>query len=232
VITLHTNIYVAAYRNPFLGAKMIHSLNVLSGGRVVLGVAAGYLKPEFAALGVDFDRRGELLDEALAVLDAVSGDGDVAWQGAGFSARAVRFRPLAPGGRRPPVWIGGNSTAAIRRAALYDGWAPFHTGGFARFSRTATIEADTELRPAIEFVRRLRAEAGAVGPFDVCWSHSLAREGAVSADEQCARAAELEAVGVTWLGTSLPGASRAELLERVAAFGREVISEVSQKPGE
>ena len=68
-IKLLTNVYIAAYRNPFLGAKSIQSLDVLSGGRLILGTAAGYLKPEFRALGIDFDNRGALLDEALDVLD-------------------------------------------------------------------------------------------------------------------------------------------------------------------
>ncbi|MDT5137749.1 MAG: hypothetical protein QOD58_2011, partial [Mycobacterium sp.] len=70
-IRLLTNVYIAAYRNPFLGAKAIQSLQVLSGGRLILGTAAGYLKPEFRSLGIDFDTRGALLDEALDVLAQV-----------------------------------------------------------------------------------------------------------------------------------------------------------------
>src|SRR5689334_20461350 len=73
-ILLHTNIYVAAYRNPFLSAKMVATLDTLSGGRVIFGVGAGYLTPEFAALGVPFERRGARLDRALdAIVQAWSG---------------------------------------------------------------------------------------------------------------------------------------------------------------
>jgi probable F420-dependent oxidoreductase len=223
-IKLHTNIYVAAYRNPFLGAKLVQSLDVLSGGRVVLGVAAGYLKPEFAALGVAFDRRGELLDEALAVLDAVASGTAVTWESAGFTARAVRFRPLAPSGKRPPIWIGGNSKAALRRAARYEGWSPFHTGGFAKFSRTAPIESIEDLREAIAAVRSYRDEPQADRDFDVCWSEALVGDETASVDERRSRIAELEAAGVTWTTVSLPGKTRAELLDAIAAFGRDIMS--------
>ena len=93
-VRLLTNVYIAAYRNPFLGAKSIQSLQVLSGGRLIIGTAAGYLKPEFKALGIDFDNRGALLDEALDVLDKVLTGEDVAYEGTSFAARGVRLRPL------------------------------------------------------------------------------------------------------------------------------------------
>ncbi len=67
-VRLQTHVYVAAYRNPFLAAKGVATLDALSGGRVILGVAAGYLRPEFGALGVDFDERNELLDECIEVM--------------------------------------------------------------------------------------------------------------------------------------------------------------------
>lgn len=224
-IKLLTYIYVAAYRNPFLGAKSVHSLDVLSGGRLVLGVAAGYLKAEFASLGVDFDRRGALLDEALEVLDAVSTGADVAYDGSDFSARGVRLRPVPPSGRRPPIWVGGNSRAAMRRAAHYDGWAPFHApGGLARTARTAAMETDEDLRAALGYLRPLLPPGRTT--FDVCWSNLSLGDTAVSSDERCSRLASLEAAGVTWTATGVGGSSRAELLEGVAAFGRDVIGQL------
>lgn len=227
-IALHTNIYVAAYRNPFLGAKSVHSLDVLSGNRLILGVAAGYLKPEFAALGIDFASRGAQLDEALAVLDAVYGDDDVVWEGEGFSARGVRLRPRSVTGRRPPVWVGGNSTAAMRRAARHDGWAPFHTSGYAKASRTAAIESVDDLAAGIGRVRELRTLGGGDAPgdaFDICWSEALLSDLAASRDHQCSRLSALEAVGVTWSSVALGGENRAELIDTIERFGREVIAE-------
>ena len=222
-IKLLTNIYVAAYRNPFLGAKLIQSIDVLSGGRLILGVAAGYLKPEFASLGVDFDQRAALLDDALEVLELTMSGADVARTGSGYRARGVRYRPMPPCGRRPPVWIGGNSQSAMRRAARYDGWAPFHTAGFARASRTAPIETVDELRGAIAFVRSMGSTDDPDRPFDVCWSESLISDSEVSADERCARVISLAAAAVTWTTVAIPGASRAEVLEGIAGFGRDVI---------
>lgn len=223
-IRLQTNIYVAAYRNPFLGAKLVQSLDLLSGGRLVLGVAAGYLKPEFAALGVDFETRGALLDEALEVLDLVATGADVAWESARSSARGVRFRPVPPSGRRPPIWVGGNSGAAMRRAARYEGWAPFHTGGFARAARTATIESTDDLGAAIASVQADRAHQGRTGEFDVCWSEPLLSQPGASTDERATRLADLEAIGVTWTTVALGGRDRSELVAAVEAFGRDLIS--------
>lgn len=225
-ILLHTNVYVAAYRNPFLGAKSVHSLDVLSGGRVLLGVAAGYLKPEFAALGVDFDGRGRLLDEALEVLGAVCGGDDVAWESARASARGVRFRPASASGARPPVWVGGNSRAARRRAASYEGWAPFHTAGQARGARTDAIESVEELAAGIDEVRAIADEAGRSGPLDVCWSAPHTLEPGRSVDERCAHVAELARIGVTWMVVRLEAPDRAALVEEVQRFGSEIIREV------
>ena len=223
-IRLHTNIYVAAYRNPFLGAKSIQSLDVLSGGRLILGVAAGYLKPEYEALGVDFATRGALLDEALEVLDAVSTGQDVAWQSDRFTARGVRLQPVAPSGKRPPVWVGGNSKAAMRRAARYDGWSPFHTAGFASSARTAAIETVDDLALAIQQVKGLAADAGRSQPFDICWSEGLLSDPNVSTDERCARVSALAAAGVTWVTVNLPATDRADLLATIATFGNDIIS--------
>src|ERR1019366_9842386 len=73
-IRLHTNLFILAYRNPFLAAKGIATLDVLSGGRMVVGIGAGYLEPEFDALGVPFEERKDRMDEALAAMEA-------AWSG-------------------------------------------------------------------------------------------------------------------------------------------------------
>ena len=168
-VKLLTNVYIAAYRNPFLGAKSIQSLAVLSGGRLIIGTAAGYLKPEYRALGVDFDSRGALLDEALDVLAKVLTGDDLAYEGTSFSARGVRLRPVPA--TPPPVWIGGNSKPAVRRAVTRgQGWAPFNTFGYATASRTAEISTLDELESAIAWTRAYAAEIGRTEPLDICFS--------------------------------------------------------------
>src|SRR5437764_293431 len=101
---VQTHILVLPYRNPLLTAKSVLSLDVLSGGRVILGVASGYLKPEFAALGVDFDERNELTDEAIDVMRRVWTADEVVAEGRHFRTRGTSMRP------HPPHAPGGSPT--------------------------------------------------------------------------------------------------------------------------
>jgi len=220
-VRLLTNVYIAAYRNPFLGAKSIQSLQVLSGGRLIVGTAAGYLKPEFKALGIDFDNRGALLDEALDVLEKVLTGDDVAYEGTSFAARGVRLRPLTS---PPPIWVGGNSRAAVRRAvSRAQGWAPFNTFGYAAASRTAEISTVDELESAIAWATKYAAEIGRTEPLDICFSAGNLLDDSRSIDERHATIVKLESIGVTWLTVAPTGADRAEVVHRANAFAEEFI---------
>jgi probable F420-dependent oxidoreductase len=222
-VKLLTNVYIAAYRNPFLGAKSIQSLSVLSGGRLILGTAAGYLKPEFRALGIDFDTRGALLDEALDVLDKVLTGEVVAYDGTSFSARGVRLYPVPA--TPPPVWVGGNSKPAVRRAvSRARGWAPFNTFGYATASRTAEISTIEELEAAIAWANKYAAEIGRTAPLDICFSAGNLLDDSRSADERHATIEKLEAAGVTWLTIAPEGTDRAEYTDRARAFAGEFIT--------
>jgi probable F420-dependent oxidoreductase len=222
-VKLLTNIYIAAYRNPFLGAKSIQSLAVLSGGRLILGTAAGYLKPEFKALGVDFDNRGVLLDEALDVLDQVLTGDDVAYEGTSFAARGVRLRPVPA--TPLPIWVGGNSKPAVRRAvSRAQGWAPFNTFGYATASRTAEISTLEELESAIAWAKKYAAEIGRTDPLDICFSAGNLLSENKSTDECHATIAKLDGMGVTWLTIAPQGADRAEVIDRAHAFAEEFIA--------
>jgi alkanesulfonate monooxygenase SsuD/methylene tetrahydromethanopterin reductase-like flavin-dependent oxidoreductase (luciferase family) len=106
-VRLGTTVLVAPYRHPLLTARMAANLNQLSGGRLVLGVASGWARQEFAALGVPFDRRGKLTDEVLIAVRAARDD-----------VEDYRAGPI-------PLWVGGNSDAGMRRAVrLGDAWHP------------------------------------------------------------------------------------------------------------
>jgi len=122
---LLSHVAVVAYRHPLQTAKAWSTLDTVSGGRALLGVGAGHLEAEFALLGIDFAARGAALDEAIDALRAAFGneypsvDGPI-WS---FTGLGQRPRPVQVGG--PPIWIGGSSKPALRRAAERgDGWLP------------------------------------------------------------------------------------------------------------
>src|ERR1700730_5397716 len=107
-LRLIPNIVVLPYRNPFIVAKAGATLDLLSGGRFTLAVGAGYLKGEFAALGVDHAERNELFDEALDVLKAIWTTDDISFAGRHFNARGITAHPRPISDPHPPIWIGGN----------------------------------------------------------------------------------------------------------------------------
>ena len=125
-VKLGTGITLIAQRNPLVLAKEMASLDVVSGGRLILGIGAGYLHQEFAALGIPFRERGARTDEYVAAMRTLWNDDKPA-----FAGRFVRFgdiqaqpRPVQPGG--PPIVVGGASDAALRRAVrLAQGWYGF-----------------------------------------------------------------------------------------------------------
>jgi probable F420-dependent oxidoreductase len=116
-----TMVYILPLRHPLEVAKTVGTAAVLSDGRVVLGCGAGWIREEFDALGVDFATRGRRFDEMIEVLRTVWGGGMVEHHGRVFDCGPLQMSP-AP--RAPvPIWIGGTSDAALRRAArLGDGW--------------------------------------------------------------------------------------------------------------
>lgn len=222
-LRLLTQVVVLGYRNPLLLAKAAATLDALAGGRLVLGVAAGYLAPEFAALGADFANRNEAADEAIAILgSAWRGEAfDVAGRGFGASGVAQLPRPLQPDG--PAIWVGGNSQRAIRRAVeLGDGWMPFPAPArLAGATRTAAMESMDDLRTGLAYAARHAAKVGRRAPLEVCmvpfgfsrFSHADDFSGLA---DQVPVYAEL---GVTWLAFDLPSPSRAAWCGHVARLG-------------
>ena len=121
-IGLGTSVLVLPYRHPLHLAKELASLDLFSRGRLVVGAAAGWLEGEFEALGVPFRERGARTDESIDVLRACwSEDEPVSVDGRFFAMSSMKVRPKP--GRSIPVWIGGHSDAALRRAVERgDGW--------------------------------------------------------------------------------------------------------------
>lgn len=211
-VLLHTHVYVAAYRNPFLAAKSVATLQNLSGGRVILGVAAGYLKPEFGALGVNFEDRNDLLDETVAVMRRAWTEDAVAVETDGYRARSVTQLP------RPasiPIWIGGNSTRAMRRAVeIGDGWSPFPNPPIAASRvKTPAITNLEELADRLDGARAYAMEIGRTEPLTICFA-------AFNRGDDPATYADL---GIEWLAVQFDGCTtRAEWIDRLHAFADRV----------
>ncbi|CPR13023.1 F420-dependent methylene-tetrahydromethanopterin reductase [Mycobacterium bohemicum DSM 44277] len=228
-LRLIPNIVVLPYRNPFVVAKSGATLDLLSGGRFTLAVGVGYLKREFAALGVDYDERLELFEEALQVIRAIWTTDDISFEGKHFSARGITAHPRPVSPPHPPIWIGGNTTSARRRVAQYgDGWCPFPAPAMlAKTAGTASLESEDRLAAAIDDLRRRCEEAGRdPSTVDITFTNfaggSPADDG-FDADAYLAGLEKLAALGVTWVQVGLPGDSLGHAVEIIDRFGKLVI---------
>ncbi|HUY26841.1 MAG TPA: TIGR03619 family F420-dependent LLM class oxidoreductase [Candidatus Binataceae bacterium] len=148
-IRLGVSVLVLPYRPAVLTAKQIATIQELSGGRMILGVGVGWMKPEFEALGVDMKKRGALATETLRVIRHLFDSPEPA----PFSAELVNFPAFVfePRPARPPIWIGGGGPSAIRRVLEFgDGWHP--------------MQRAAELKPLVEDLRGRMRAAGRPDP--------------------------------------------------------------------
>jgi probable F420-dependent oxidoreductase len=223
-LRLQTNLFVPAYRHPLVAAKAVATLDLLSGGRVILGVGAGYLEPEFAALDADFEHRNDVLDEALRTMVA-------AWSADDVGGVATTPRPVQRPG--PPVWVGGNSRRAIRRAVeLGQGWVPMPSpAAAAAHLRTPGLESLDDLRVRLDYLREQCATVGRdPAELDVAFMPSGLDMFAKAAPD-AARVVDdiraLAAIGVTWVTVALPADTRRDLLRQIDSFGTDVIGQMA-----
>ncbi len=150
-IRLGTNVYLMGLRHPFVAARAVQTLDIISGGRAEIGIGAGWLRQEWHAAGLDPATRGRRLDEALEVCRRLWTEPVVTHSGEFFRFDAVHFEPKPVQKPHPPIHVGGESDAALRRAARAgDGWIG--------------IEPDLEtVSRAIARLGELRKEAGREG---------------------------------------------------------------------
>lgn len=229
-LRLIPNIVVLPYRNPFIVAKAGATLDLVSGGRFTLAVGVGYLKREFAALGVDFDDRAALFEESLQVIRDIWTTDDVTVDGKHFTAQGITAHPRPVSVPHPPIWIGGNTAAARTRVAAHgQGWCPFRAPAMlAQTARTAALESPADLAVGIGDLRRRLEEAGRdPSTVDVTFTnHAGGTPGAddFDADAFLEGVAQLTELGVTWVQVGVPGDSLAHALEAIEQFGADVIA--------
>jgi probable F420-dependent oxidoreductase len=227
-LRLIPNICVLPYRNPFVVAKAVATIAMLSNDRFILAAGTGYLRGEYRALGVDPDERNGRFDEALAVLQGVWTTDDFAFDGEYFHAVGQTANPKPA--KRVPIWIGGNSAQARQRVATVgDGWNPFAAPRVvAKTARTPPLESADDLAALLDDLWRRVDEAGRDrATIDIAFTTN---EGGDPAGDHFDSAAHLEglerlaSIGVTWASAGVPGDSLAHALETLERYGREVIA--------
>jgi probable F420-dependent oxidoreductase len=231
-IRLLTSVVVVPHRNPLFMAKSIATTDQLSGGRVVVGCGAGWMREEFEALNItDFEVRGRVTDEYLAVMKALWTEKRASFHGEFVDFTDVAADPKPVQTPHPPIWIGGESMPAIRRAAAVgDAWYPFGTNPKFRMD---TLDS---------FVRRrdvLFAEAEKVGrdPASIGLAYNCAfheetershRDGGRlmftgTAEQRAADVVAIAEVGVSTLMVNVTATDLGRMLERMEAFAAEVM---------
>jgi len=220
-VGLMSHVAVGGYRHPLQTAKQWATLDALSGGRTILGVGAGHVEGEFQALGLDFAARGAVLDEALDALRAAFSDEFSSHHGKVWSYDDMGIRPR-PVQARIPIWVGGSTPAAIRRAALRgDGWLPQGpppdgmAGGIARLRalrESAGLAEEPFVVGALSGPLYVGSPSWDVGPSVVGPPERLAKY-----------LQSLVDVGVEQIQVRFKSRDAAEQCDQLAAFGAEVM---------
>ncbi|WP_141311198.1 LLM class F420-dependent oxidoreductase [Streptomyces spinoverrucosus] len=228
-VRLLSHVAVVGLRHPLLTAKQYATLDHLASGRLILGVGAGHVREEFEALGVDFRQRGAVLDETIDALRAALGPEEFpVHHGKLYDFEGLGQRPR-PAQSRIPLWVGGSSPAAVRRAALKgDGWLP-------------QGDPRDRLPQQIATLRRLRAEAARGGaahgrgevPFTIgaiaeplyvgtpAWD--VGRRTLTGPPDALAESLRAyRAMGVHQIQVRFRSRDRAELADQIEAFGSDI----------
>jgi probable F420-dependent oxidoreductase len=223
-----TNVYVAPYRHPLDTAKAFATLDALSGGRVILGVGTGHVEAEFEMLGLRFEDRGKLTNEAIDGIVAAWLDEFPVLPGPHWTAKDLGQRPRPVQQPRPPIWVGGYGKPALRRVAERgDGWVPQGTPRQQLPADLAYIlEHRDRVRPGAHLEFGYITEYVHLGDPD--WN---VPKGTLtgSPDRIVESFNELGEMGVSHLQLRFATRSAHELCDQIAAFGRDVLPHLTRK---
>lgn len=227
-LRLQTNIIVLPYRNPFVTARAVSTLDCFTNGRVILGMGAGYLKAEYKALGVDFDSRNDLMDEYMRAMKLAWTGEDFEFEGTGYKALGNRMQPTPTQRPHPPLLVGGNSKRALRRTVeLGDAWHPFIVPKTVTdTARTANISDNEDIVAAMDYMKAHCEKIGREVPPKVICSSTFSLHGDWNAQEAIDSFAALKAIGVDGAGASPYTDDRSEYLDHIRRFGEEVIPKI------
>jgi probable F420-dependent oxidoreductase len=233
-LRLLTSVTVLPHRPAVLTAKMLATIDVLAKGRLIVGAGAGWMREEFALLGVPFEARGKLTDEYLAAFKELWTKDRPAYSGRYVKFSDMLFYPKPVQKPHPPLWIGGESASAVRRTITFaDAWYP------GSDSQTKPLDTPPRLAAGIAEVRRACAAAGrdpdtlgvallVQGYFE--WGSYATADGSArrlftgTSADMAADAAALASLGVGHVALRLGGSTAQECVARIERFGAEVIA--------
>jgi probable F420-dependent oxidoreductase len=227
-LRLQTGILVLPYRNPFITARAVATLDFLSGGRVTLGLGAGYLKGEYKALGVDFERRNEIMDEYIRAMKAAWTAEEFTFEGTGYQALGNRVLPRPLQKPHPPLLVGGNSKRAIRRAAeLGDAWYPFiNSATVSATTRTANIADEMDVGDGIRYLHEHCDKIGRKQPPQVVVGAVNSPGESWNAQALLDRIGKMGELGVIEVGATIDGRTRREWMDNAERYSAEVLVKV------
>ena len=235
-LRLLTSVLVVPHRPAVLTAKILATIDVLANGRLIIGAGAGWMKEEFELLGAPFEDRGRITDESLEAFRELWTKENPSYHGEHVSFSDVLFYPKPLQKPHPPIWIGGESPAALRRAIrLGDAWYPGNN------SQTKPLDTAPRLAAGIAEVKRM-CEAAKRDPASLAvallvqdffeWGSHKTQDGSArrlftgSSADMAADAAALSAAGVGHVALRLGGNTAAECVARIERFGAEVIAKM------
>jgi probable F420-dependent oxidoreductase len=234
-IELMTFVLVLPYRNPFLLAHQVNTLDALSGGRLTLGLGTGYLKGEMRALGASPDSRLAQFDETLDTLVRAWTDSSLSEEGTRWSARGVHVQPQVTQRPHPPLWFHGNAAFGRAHAARRGvGWIGVLTGErMAATMRTAPLPDRAAVVAAISDLRRRTTAAGrdpgeiAIGLAGL-WPLLDVRQG-WDAGAMAGTAHSMAEIGVGTLFVTVCGDDPSAANDTLVAFGEQVVAVVKEE---
>ncbi len=232
-LRLLTSVMVVPYRPVIQTAKMLSTIDVLSNGRLILGVGAGWMEEDFRLLGAPFKERGAATDEYIEAYKELWTAERPAYKGKHVDFADVIFAPKPIQKPNPPVWVGGEGAAAMRRTVkLGDGWYPGNN------NQKSPFDTPGRLKGGIATLGQVAEKAGrdpasidigliVQGPFE--WAAQRTQDGTArrmftgSSADMREDGAALAGVGVGHVALRLGGETIAEAVGRIERFGAEVI---------
>lgn len=232
-LRLLTSVLVAPHRHAMLTAKMLSTIDVLSAGRLIVGVGAGWMREEIELLGGSFTDRGKVTDETLEALRRLWTEEFPSYQGEHVRFGEVIFAPRPVQKPSPPIWVGGESAPALRRAIRFgDVWYPGNN------SQRRALDTPPRVAAGYEVARHMCEAAGRdpstlglallVQDFFEFEPHRV-KDGSArrlftgSAADMVEDAQALRSVGVGHVAIRLGGTSREDAIGRIERFGAEVL---------